>query len=107
MGEVADGVAVGAVTVASRAVEGVAEPGDFLGLVGREPVVGGAELDAVAERVVEALLAEPRDVLTVLTGADETELDGLLQTIESRWPAVEVEVHSGGQPHYRLLLSAE
>ena len=100
-------VAVGAVTVASRAVEGVAVPGDFLGLVGREPVVGGTELATVAERVVEALLAEPRDVLTVLTGEDTAELDGLLETIERRWPEVEVDVHPGGQPHYRLLLSAE
>jgi dihydroxyacetone kinase-like predicted kinase len=107
MAEAAEGVAVGAVTVASRPVEGVAEPGDFLGLVGREPVVGGKELARVAEQVVDALLAEPRDVLTVLTGADEAELDGLLRTIESRWPELEVEVHAGGQPHYRLLLSAE
>lgn len=107
MAEALDGIAAGAVTVASRAVDGVAEPGDFLGLIDREPVVGGKELAQVAERVVETLLAEPRDVLTVLTGADEPELDGLLRTIESRWPDVELHVHAGGQPHYRLLLSAE
>lgn len=107
MGEAAEGVAVGAVTVASRSVEGIAEQGDFLGLVEREPVAGGKELAPVAEQVVEALLAEPRDVLTVLTGADEAELDGLFETIRSRWPEVEVDVHAGGQPHYRLLLSAE
>jgi hypothetical protein len=107
MAEAAEAVAVGAVTVASRAVEGVAAAGDFLGLVGREPVVGGAELVPVAEQVVAALLAEPRDVLTLLTGADGAELDGLLATIASRWPELEVDVHAGGQPHYRLLLSAE
>jgi DAK2 domain fusion protein YloV len=104
--EIAEGVSVGAVTVASRSVEGVAEAGDFLGLVGREPVVGGKELAGVAEQVVEALLAEPHDLLTVLTGGDD-ELDGLLERIESRWPELEVHVHAGGQPHYRLLLSAE
>ena len=107
LAEVVEGVTVGSVTVASRSVEGIAEVGDFLGLVGREPVVGGKELAPVAEHVVEALLAEPRDVLTVLTGADEAELDGLLERIESRWPDVEVHLHAGGQPHYRLLLSAE
>jgi uncharacterized protein len=105
--EALEGVAAGAVTVASRAVPGLAEPGEFLGLVEREPLAGGKELVPVAERVVEALLAEPRDVLTILTGADEPELDGLLATIASRWPELEVEVHSGGQPHYALLLSAE
>jgi fatty acid kinase len=107
LAEALEGVAVGAVTVASRTVEGVAEPGDYLGLLDRQPVVGGRELRPVAERVVEELLSEPRDVLTVLTGADAPELDGLLETIETRWPDVELEVHSGGQPHYRLLLSAE
>jgi DAK2 domain fusion protein YloV len=107
MAEALEGVAAGAVTVASRAVSGLAEPGDFLGLVEREPLAGGKELAPVAERVVEALLVEPRGMLTVLTGADEPELDGLLETIGSRWPEVEVEVHSGGQPHYALLLSAE
>jgi uncharacterized protein len=107
MSETTEGVAVGAVTVASRAVEGIAEPGDYLGLVGREPVVGGKDLAGVAEQVVEALLAEPHDVLTVLTGADVAELDGLLERIESRWPELEVDVHAGGQPHYRLLISAE
>ena len=30
-----------------------------------------------------------------------------VETIASRWPDVELEVHEGGQPHYRLLLSAE
>jgi hypothetical protein len=43
----------------------------------------------------------------VLTGADDSELDGLLERLESRWPELEVHVHDGGQPHYRLLLSAE
>jgi DAK2 domain fusion protein YloV len=105
--EAVEAVAVGAVTVASRPVEGVAEQGDFLGLVGREPVVGGKELAGVAEQVVEALLDEPHDLLTVLTGAGDSELDGLLERIESRWPELEVHVHDGGQPHYRLLLSAE
>ena len=107
LAEAVEEVAVGAVTVASRPVEGIAEEGDFLGLVGREPVVGGKELAEVAEQVVEALLDEPHDLLTVLTCADDSELDGLLERLGSRWPELEVHVHDGGQPHYRLLLSAE
>jgi len=107
LADVLDGVAVGAVTIASRPVEGLAEPGDYLGLLEREPVAGGKTLASVAEQVIEALLAQPRDVLTVLTGSDEHQLDGLLETIARRWPNLELEVHEGGQPHYRLLLSAE
>jgi fatty acid kinase len=107
MAAVLDDVAAGAVTVASRPVEGVAERGDYLGLVEREPVAGGRDLFEVAERVVEALVAEPKDVLTILTGADTPELDGLLDAVEARWPELEVHLHDGGQPHYLLLLSAE
>ena len=46
-------------------------------------------------------------MLTLLTGDDEPDLAGLLRRIEELHPAVELDVHPGGQPHYPLLLSAE
>jgi dihydroxyacetone kinase-like predicted kinase len=46
-------------------------------------------------------------VLTLLTGADEPELEGLLERIEELHPDLELDVQAGGQPHYPLLLSAE
>jgi len=46
-------------------------------------------------------------VLTLLTGEDEPELEGLLRTLQERHPEVELDVQPGGQPHYPLLLSAE
>jgi dihydroxyacetone kinase-like predicted kinase len=81
--------------------------GAYLGLVGDEPVAGGTSFDPVAASVVERLLAEPRDVLTLLTGAEEPELGALLARLAERHPEIELEVHPGGQPHYPLLLSAE
>jgi uncharacterized protein len=103
-------VATGSVTIASRRVSlnglEVAK-GAYLGLVGDEPVAGGTSFDPVAASVVERLLAEPRDVLTLLTGADEPELGALLARLAERHPEIELEVHPGGQPHYPLLLSAE
>jgi DAK2 domain fusion protein YloV len=77
MEEIAASVATGAVTVASRAVsvDGLnVERGSYLGLADGEPVAGGTSFDTVASSVVEALLGEPRDVLTFITGADEPEL---------------------------------
>ena len=53
------------------------------------------------------LLGDGREVLTLLTGDDEPDLAGLLRRIEELHPAVELDVHPGGQPHYPLLLSAE
>jgi hypothetical protein len=45
--------------------------------------------------------------LTLLTGADEPALDGLLERLRERHPDVELDVQAGGQPHYPLLMAAE
>jgi dihydroxyacetone kinase-like predicted kinase len=106
----ATAIATGGVTVASRAVsvDGLqVERGAYLGLVGGDPVAGGTSFDTVAASVVDRLLAEPRDVLTLITGEDEPELGPLLARVAEQHPELELEVHPGGQPHYPLLVSAE
>jgi DAK2 domain fusion protein YloV len=110
MAEVAAAVSTGAVTVASREVsrDGLRVPkGSWLGLAEGEPIAGGSSFDEVAREVVERLLSEPRDVLTLLSGEDPQPLDGLIAELRGRYPELELEVHDGGQPHYPLLLSAE
>ena len=110
MGAAARGVRTGAVTRASRSTSfgGLAvEAGSFLGLVDGEPVAAGLALDAVARDVIERLLVESSDVLTILLGADTTDVDDLRREIEAAYPELEVEVHEGGQPHYPLLFSVE
>jgi uncharacterized protein len=110
MAEAAAAVATGAVTVASRDVQlnGLSvQTGSWLGLEDGEPVAGGDRFDEVAQTVVERLLAEPRGLVTLLTGADAPALESLLAYIEERHPDVEIEVHEGGQPHYPLLVAAE
>ena len=110
MEEAVAAVTTGGVTTASRDVQmnGLKiDEGAFLGLIEGEPVAGGAEFDEVAAAVVERLLAEPRAVLTILTGEGAPGLDGLLSRLETEHPGLEVEVQEGGQPHYQLLLSAE
>jgi uncharacterized protein len=110
MREVLATVATGEVTVASRDVEmnGLAiRRGAYLGLADGEAVAEGADFDEVAGAVVERLLAEPRGVLTLLTGEDEPDLAPLLERVGAEHPDVELEVQQGGQPHYPLLLGAE
>jgi len=110
MVEAAARVATGAVTTASRDVQlngravGV---GQYLGLLGDEPVAGGAEFEPVARAILDRLLAEPREVVTLLTGEEEPDLSRLLAELEQSNPELEIEVHEGGQPHYPLLVSAE
>lgn len=110
MEKAASAVVTGAVTTASRDVEldGLAVcRGAYLGLTDGEPIAGGEDFEQVAQAVVERLLAEPRDVLTILTGADAPALNGLLALLAERHPQIEVDLQEGGQPHYHLLLSAE
>jgi DAK2 domain fusion protein YloV len=110
MVEAAARVATGAVTTASRDVQlngravGV---GQYVGLLEDEPVAGGAEFEPVARAILERLLAEPREVVTLLTGEEEPDLSSLLAELEQSNPELEIEVHEGGQPHYPLLVSAE
>jgi dihydroxyacetone kinase-like predicted kinase len=110
MAAAAAAVATGEVTRAARAVElnGLAiKGGDWLGLADGEPVAGGDDFADVTLEVVGHLLAEPRSLLTLLTGAEQPPLDGLVERLTSAHPELEVEVHEGGQPHYPLLLGAE
>ena len=110
MREAVAAIATGEVTIASRDVQMNGIPitkGDWLGLTDGEPVAGGSDFADVTYAVVERLLSEPRELLTLLVGGDGADLDGLLDRIAEAHPAVEVDVQEGGQPHYHLLLSAE
>ena len=110
MEEAASGVRAGAVTKASRdAVVGdlTVEEGQYLGLMDGEPVTTGPVLQPVAREVVERLLEEGADVLTILVGEDAEGVDDLLSYVQEAHPELEVEVHDGGQPHYPLLFAAE
>jgi len=110
MTDAAARVVTGAVTIASREVQlngRAVGSGEYLGLVGEEPFTGGAEFEPVASAVLKRLLSEPREVVTLLTGAGEPDVSKLVAELEREDPELEIEVHEGGQPHYPLLVSAE
>jgi len=110
MREAVAAVATGEVTIASRDVDlnGLAiRKGDWLGLADGDPIAGGGDFDDVSYAVVERLLSEPRELLTMLVGKEGAELEALLARIAAAHPGVDVDVQQGGQPHYHLLLSAE
>jgi fatty acid kinase len=110
MHEAAQQVATGEVTVASRdaSVDGIqVRTGNYLALVDGSAVAAGPSFDEVTRTLLGRLLAEPRDILTVLTGDGAPPLNGVLDELAEKHPDLELDVHEGGQPHYPVLLSAE
>jgi DAK2 domain fusion protein YloV len=83
------------------------EQGEFLGLVDGEPVTAGGALEPVAREVVERILGNASEVLTILLGDEAEDMGSLVEGIRTAHPDLEVEVHDGGQPHYPLLFGAE
>ncbi len=103
-------VVTGEVVRASRSVEldGIdVREGAWIGLVDEVAVAADADFETVAEAVVERVLDGGRELLTLLTGAEEPHLDRLLGWLGTAHPLVVVENHVGGQPHYPLLVFAE
>jgi dihydroxyacetone kinase-like predicted kinase len=110
MRETIEAVTTGEVTIASRDAQlnGVAvRQGNYLGLAEGKAVAGGESFEEVASAVIERLLAEPRGLLTLLTGDGDPPLGDLIAGVEERHPDLELDIQAGGQPHYPLLLSAE
>src|SRR4029077_18679066 len=84
-----------------------ARDGRWTGVVEGERVAEGSSFEEVVQPVLARLLAEPRGLLTLLTGSDPPPLDGLVAELASTHPGLEVEVHEGGQTGYALFLGAE
>lgn len=101
----------GAVTVAAKqamTMAGPCAPGDVLGAIGGDFVVVGDDLFDVARTVVDRLLGGGGELVTLVSGADDTELAPRLAAhLDERHPLVEVAVYDGGQERYPLLVSVE
>ena len=98
----------GAVTVAAKqaiTMAGPCEPGDVLGVVAGDFAVIGQDTYDVAVEVLERLLGGGGELVTIVSGAGDT--DALAERcaahVEEHHPAVDVVVYDGGQERYPLL----
>jgi DAK2 domain fusion protein YloV len=112
MTEAAERVAAGEVTQAVRdsaADCGEIKTGDWIAIC-RDGIVCAAPspVDA-ALALVDALVTEDSEIVTVLIGAEgrHGDTERLRSTIALAHPQVEVEVHEGGQPLYPYLIGVE
>jgi fatty acid kinase len=106
-------VASGEVTRAVRSSHTDAGPvaeGDWMGIARGDGIVAvSADLIEAVTALLGHLLSEERELVTVLTGieADGETTASIESWLAEHHPAVEVEVHDGGQPLYPYLFGVE
>jgi len=112
MEHAASHILTGEVTIATRDVEmnGVqARQGRYIGLLNDELSASGDRLEEVVWQLLEQMQTRDREIVTLYYGhgVHKEEAEALARAIRERYPAQEVEVVEGGQPHYPYILSSE
>ena len=83
--------------------------GDFMGLTDKTIVSVGSDLQGTAKELIESLLDEDSELVSLYYGSDATkeQAEQLAEDIENTHKDVEVEVQYGGQPVYSYFISVE
>jgi len=112
MAAAAHRVRTGEVTQAVRDGVGECGPisaGDWIGITRAGIAITASSALAAAIGVLDTLVAETDELVTILVGADAdpADVERLRAHLAAERPAVEVEVHDGGQPLYPFLVGVE
>ncbi len=83
--------------------------GDFMGLTDKTIQAVGQDLSQTTRELIEALVDEESELISLYYGAETTEEEAekLAQEIEAAYEDLEVEVQYGGQPVYSYFISVE
>ena len=97
--------AVRATTIDGRRVE----VGEAIGVIDGSLRVVADSIASAAQQCVDEMLSNDASLLTLYAGAEmrAADAEALARDLRVRYPALEVELVHGGQPHYPLLLSVE
>lgn len=112
MNEAMQQVKTGQLTYAVRdtSIDGLEiETGDFMGIAEGKIVLKDKDRVRAATALLENILTEDDEILTILKGEDATQEDveKLIEFVEKQFGDVEVEVHNGGQPLYPFIFAIE
>ncbi|AMX84079.1 hypothetical protein GS3922_10615 [Geobacillus subterraneus] len=105
-------VKTGQVTVSVRdtTIDGIEiQKGDYMGLFDDRIIVADKDKIAVTKQLLDALIDEESEIVTILYGEDatEVEVETIVAYLEKEHDEVEVEVHNGQQPLYPFVISVE
>lgn len=83
--------------------------GNILGLAEGNIACCGEDLKTTTIALIEKLLTEKNDLITIYFGSDATEegAEEIAAEISEKYPNTDVEVIAGGQPVYYYIISAE
>jgi dihydroxyacetone kinase-like predicted kinase len=100
------------VTTATRSVgiDGVSvEKGQVIALVNGKLVVSGESVEEVCLGALAHTCAGNYELITVFRGKDLplNESNRIVDVIRAAYPAQELELQEGGQPHYQFIISVE
>lgn len=112
MSKAAAGVKTGQVTYSIRdtSIDSIdIKKDDFMGLAGSKIVISNPSLDEVMKTLLDALIDEEDEIVTIIYGEDVTEEEAtaIADFVESTYDHTEVELYNGKQPLYPYILSVE
>lgn len=112
MKEAIQEVHTGDITVATRSVEidGVeVEKGEVIALYDGQLVSSAPTIEEAIEKLLEKASMDEVERVTFFYGEDlnQTQANLLADGVREEYPEVEIEIHSGGQPHYQLIVAFE
>ena len=84
--------------------------GDIMGIGDHSSLLAvGSDIASVMQDMLEAMVNEESELISIYYGADITEEDAekMQMAVEASYPDCDVEVHYGGQPIYYYIVSVE
>ncbi|WP_238458097.1 DAK2 domain-containing protein [Alkalihalobacterium alkalinitrilicum] len=106
------GVKTGQVTYAVRDtnMDGIEiKKDDYMGISEKEIVSAGSSLVDVTKQLLQVMLDEDSEILTVIWGVGATEdtVADITSFVNEKFEDVDVEIHEGKQPLYSFILAVE
>lgn len=83
--------------------------GDIIGIDKGQLVTTGSDVEAVTTNLIDSMLTEDKEVVTLYYGIDvkEEDAEAYVEKLAETHPDVEFILHYGGQPLYYYVLSVE
>ena len=83
--------------------------GDIMGIGDKAILAEGKEIEATSLELLSAMLDEESELVSIYYGSDveKADAEAFFANAQEKYPNVDIELHSGGQPIYYYVISVE